>query len=232
MFWIAVFVIFLIIMGIEAAWALIPIMLLFVIAIILEVSTNKKKKGKYGENQRNKRQQTYQKGKNTKPQLYANLSKLATMEYEFPRHEQVLRESAKIIETTNNLETLLGRYKDAMNEWEWIEQRINEGIPIHVSVNDKDFPSMLKRGTNENILRVAETYYTETISHCNQLKTEKGKQNKLTTVFDFVERCKYELKENENRRTIELELDEIYYHVENNISNILQGKPIENYTKQ
>lgn len=82
---------------------------------------------------------------------------------------------------------------------------------------------------NEKMLAEVKHAYKETLKNAKSTQIDIA-QNSLTKVFELVENTKPMLKETENTKNIIKDLDEIYYHVENNISNLLQGENLEEYT--
>lgn len=161
---------------------------------------------------------------------YAREKMLAVLNYEFPNHERIIRESIALIEQTNNLFTLLGRYNDALEHCEWIIGKINEGYPItfHLGADD-DYLANLNQFCNENILRIAIHVCRVAFDKSWEAKTQRGKQNRLASCFDDIERCKTELKEHPNKRYVSAALDDLYSQVEENISNILQDEPLKTF---
>lgn len=128
------------------------------------------------------------------------------------------------MQKTNNLYTLLSIYNDILEQYGWIEQ--DRFVDIGA---EEDYLSYLNRTTNENILRIAINLYRMAFEKCWEVKTQKGKQNRLASCFSDIERCKTELKEHPNKQYVSTALDDLYSQVEENISNILQGEPLKTF---
>lgn len=121
--------------------------------------------------------------------LFDNKKKEAIAKYEFPSHKRILNDSIKLIQSTKKLETLLSRYQQALNEYNWIQIQISNGVPLFFQSKGY-FPEELKELANRNINRIAQDAYSTYRSKSLALKTEKSKENLKAKTKILLEECK------------------------------------------
>lgn len=124
--------------------------------------------------------------------LHNNIKKEAIAKYEFPSHKRILNDSVKLIQSTKKLETLRTRYQLALNEYNWIQSQISNGVPLFFKSNGY-FPEELKELANRNINRIAKETYSAYKIKLTTLKTEKAKENLKTKTKVLLEECKNSL---------------------------------------
>lgn len=121
--------------------------------------------------------------------LFDNKRKEAIAKYEFPSHKRILDDSIKLIQSTKKLETLLTRYQQALNEYNWIQSQISNGVPLFFKSNGY-FPEELRELANRNISRIAQDAYSAYRAKSMTLKTEKSKENLKSKTKALLEECK------------------------------------------
>lgn len=121
--------------------------------------------------------------------LFDNKKKEAIAKHEFPSHKRILNDSVKLIQSTKKLETLLTRYQQALNEYNWIQTQISNGVPLFFQSKGY-FPEELRELANRNINRIAQDAYSAYRSKSLTLKTEKSKENLKAKTKTLLEECK------------------------------------------
>jgi hypothetical protein len=151
-----------------------------------------------------------------KAEAIKRLAQLQSLEVEFPRHKQILDESAELIETTNNINTLLSRYIDVLNELEWMHSQKDNGMPITLGESLVDSKIKLNRATNVSIVRITEYHFNKLRGELELLKSHKAAQNRIDKMNELIGKCRSELKEHENMsesvaklNSIELKLNQL-----------------------
>lgn len=129
--------------------------------------------------------------------IYDRKTKETIAKYEFPSHKRILEESINLIQTTKNLETLLGRYDIALEHYFWIREQISNGIPIYFESRG-NFPDELKEHANFHIHRIAENIFKTYKSKIATLKTDKAKENQKEKTMILLSECINSLKQTEN----------------------------------
>lgn len=124
--------------------------------------------------------------------LHNNKKKEAIAKYEFPSHKRILNDSVKLIQSTKKLETLLYRYQLALNEYNWIQSQISNGVPLFFKSKEY-FPEELRELANRNINRIAKETYSAYKIKSTTLKTEKSKENLKTKTKALLEEYKNSL---------------------------------------
>lgn len=147
---------------------------------------------------------------------YDRASKIASAKLEFPRRKQILEESIHLIKTTNNHETLNTRYETALEQYLWIQNTIDNKVPIYFKSNGY-FPMELKIAYNLNLIRIAKKHIDNTISKLSTLKTSNAKDNCAVKAFEILEHYNDLLKvagnqgESENElRKLKIRLEDFY----------------------
>lgn len=147
---------------------------------------------------------------------YDKASKTAIAKIEFPRRKQILEESIRLIKTTNNHETLNTRYETALEQYLWIQNAIDNKVPIYFKSNGY-FPMELKIAYNLNLIRIAKKHIDNTISKLSTLKTSNAKDNCAVKAFEILEHYNDLLKvagnqgESENElRKLKIRLEDFY----------------------
>ncbi|MDD4820283.1 MAG: hypothetical protein PHD21_05565 [Flavobacteriales bacterium] len=139
---------------------------------------------------------------------------------QFPRRKQILEESMALIQNSNNINVLVGRYNDVVENYNWIIERKNEGMPVIFNEESCGFISSLNRAMNFHIIRVAKYMYDKKKQEIGSLKTKKAKENRCVELFELIEKCKKSLKNNENKDEAILDLDNVHYKIEELYSKI------------
>lgn len=121
--------------------------------------------------------------------LFDNKKKEAIAKHEFPSHKRILNDSVKLIQSTKKLETLLFRYQQALNEYNWIQSQISNGVPLFFQSKGY-FPEELRELANRNINRIAQDAYSAYKTKSTTLKTEKSKENLKSKTKALLEECK------------------------------------------
>ncbi|MDR3117855.1 MAG: hypothetical protein LBU44_00260 [Mediterranea sp.] len=137
---------------------------------------------------------------------------------EYSSHERILNDSMKLIETTNDIDTLLGRYKDASEEWSWMEMQKAKGMPIIINQESCGFYSTLNRVTNFHIIRIANFNYAKLQNDVVKLKSKMAVENRVTKLLVLLDKCISSLKYHDNLEKSQAELTTIHSKVRNLIN--------------
>lgn len=84
---------------------------------------------------------------------------------------------------------MLTRYQQALNEYNWIQSQISNGVPLFFKSNGY-FPEELRELANRNISRIAQDAYSAYRAKSMTLKTEKSKENLKSKTKALLEECK------------------------------------------
>lgn len=141
------------------------------------------------------------------------------LQIEFPRRKQILEESVRFIQETNNIETLISRYDTALEHYFWIMQQKEKGLPIYFDTDSEGFENALNRIRNYHIVRIAMEKFINYKKKMYGLKTVKAKDNNTSQMFEFLENCKHLLMDHTNRNESEAKLNKLYDNTEDFYSN-------------
>lgn len=139
-------------------------------------------------------------------------------QFEYGNHIRILEDSVSLIENTNHILTLIGRYNDVIEHYNWIANQLEKGIDIP-SLPD-DFIDEINFSTNENIVRVAKYQYAKYNDDIGNQKTDKSRVKKTTTMFETLKAGIENLKETSNYDESLEVLNEIHFNIENTFSEI------------
>jgi hypothetical protein len=141
----------------------------------------------------------------TKQDAWAK-SYVQSFKTEYSSHERIFKDSMKLIETTNNIDTLLGRHNDASEEWSWMEMQKAKGMPVIIKQEPCGFYSTLNRITNFNIIRIAKFNYNKLQSDIINLKSKKAVENRIVKLIELLDKCTCSLKFHDNLERSKAEL--------------------------
>lgn len=144
---------------------------------------------------------------------------LLSLKAEFPSHKRILDDSVKLIQTTNNIETLLRRYDDALFHYNWINEQKKNGLPVKFECKDY-FPKELNRMTNFHIVRIATNLTNNYKEQLLKLKTDKARENITIQTFKTIEICLSSLKLHTHKAEATKELNDLHDVIEDAFSNI------------
>lgn len=114
------------------------------------------------------------------------------------RHVQIIQESLRIMQSTNNVETLKSRYDEIWSNHTMIGYYIEQGYDVNI---DKDFTTKLSILYNDRICAIASLKVNEYALKMQSLKTEKAKDNNTKKIFLLLDQ--YNKKINKNHNHIE-----------------------------
>lgn len=138
----------------------------------------------------------------------------AILQIEFPRRKQILEESVKLIQETNNIDTLLSRYDIALEHFHWIMEQKAKGLPIWFNTEEEGFESALNRIRNYHIVRIAMEKFINYKKKMYGLKTAKAKENNTAQMFEYLEKCKQSLVSHANKGESEAKLNKLHNNTE------------------
>lgn len=121
---------------------------------------------------------------------------------EFPRKKQILDESVRLIETTNNITVAKGRYETVMTHYKWMVEQKSKGMPVSFSEEACGFESSMKRAFNENIERLVGYNYNKDIAAIIKTKNLESRQKKIAKLRDAISQALSSLKVDENKPSI------------------------------
>lgn len=163
---------------------------------VFAIRTDNKKKGLSG----------------NKPYIYSRSK--AILQIEFPRRKQILEESVKLIQETNNIDTLLSRYDIALEHYHWIMEQKAKGLPIWFDTEEEGFESALNRIRNYHMVRIAMEKFINYKKKMYGLKTAKAKENNTAQMFEYLEKCKKSLISHTNKDESEAKLNKLHNNTE------------------
>lgn len=134
--------------------------------------------------------------------LYCKMTKEAILNVEYPRRKQILEESVDLIYNSYVLDTIMGRYDIAMEQFLWIAERMEEGYSIYFRTEECGFVCALNRITNIRISSSADKYYSLFIDEISTLKMKRAKENRRSKVLNILSTCGESLKDHENKEDI------------------------------
>lgn len=163
--------------------------------------------------------------------LAENKSKTSSREVEFrrmvdieafkieaPCKIRIFKDSLKLIQETNNVDTFIGRCTDLEESVDWIASKASIGMPIEL-----DRPPLALRYEcymciNENALRLAKIQFDK----WNSIELKKGKRFENATIKTFViiDSLLGVLKTANNKTAINSEIEQIRNKVEDIYSDI------------
>lgn len=130
--------------------------------------------------------------------------------YEFPRMNRILMESADLIQSTNNLDTLTGRTVEMINCVKWMITQKKNGMPINIESKKEEFSvSSVNQFVNVNVFRIVEKQHADFIDACNKLKSEKAINNRRIKFLSFLNEAKSALKEHTNKVEYQKKIEKI-----------------------
>ena len=150
-----------------------------------------------------------------------NKYEIAALTPTFESYVRILNDSVNLIERTNNLKTLLGRFDDAMECYKWITSAINSGYPAKFSSEDEGFERSLKREINLSIVRIAKNLYNMGAFKIRGLKTPSSKMKRIDKLIVELNLCLQSLKPHFNKSKAESEINELI-NVSIKLKNTLQ----------
>lgn len=154
---------------------------------------------------------------------YYELFKIENIvKYEYPRREQIYRESLDIIQNTNNIDTFLGRVKDITDYIDWISKNFDtpslskyinlsiDGEKVEPEIFWKEMNCML----NDNLVRIISHNYAATKNEVLILKQKKAKENRIVKLYESIEKAEQSIFKSENSDEIVKSLNEIHLSVD------------------
>jgi len=139
---------------------------------------------------------------------------IEALKVEYPSHERILNDSIKLIETTNNIDVLISRHKDVINEWTWMEEQYQKGMPIRLQQEPCGFSVAANRVANFHIVRIANYQFNKFKTEISMLKSYKAIEKRFINMFELIEKCESSLKHHENKFEALDELNDIRFKVE------------------
>lgn len=143
-----------------------------------------------------------------------NAQTKSILQIEFPRRKQILEESIRFIQETDNIEILLSRYNIALEHYYWIVEQKAKGLSIYFDTEEEGFENALNRIRNYHTVRIAMEKFINYKKKMYGLKTAKAKQNNTVQMFEFLEKCKQSLKDHLNKNESESKLNKLYNNTE------------------
>lgn len=137
----------------------------------------------------------------------------------FPNRKRILDESIAIVKNTKKIDILISRYNTIIEVSQWIREAQREGFPVSLSSTNNNFDDDLNWLINENIVRIARSYYETYLSEIYKLKTSKAIDNRTVSIFPTLEKCKGFLKSHPTKSTYENIIDNLHFLVEENFSS-------------
>lgn len=121
---------------------------------------------------------------------------------------RILQDSIQILQKTTNLETFFSRYEIAMEKALTLKQAKQAGIPINLNVSSQAITAY----KHQRLAQLLPIIYKKEIQSIDELKTIKGKLNRLDKFSELL-----------NKYALELEFVPGYDEIINNIATIKQN---------
>ncbi|MGI6572912.1 MAG: hypothetical protein ACOX19_05775 [Fermentimonas sp.] len=138
----------------------------------------------------------------------------------FESHRRILEDSVNIVRKTNNLKTLLSRYEDILDSYNWITLAIDAGYPAKFEAEAEGFESSVNRWTNTNIERIANYRYDVEMRKIHDLKTKISKRNRTEKLIKELNEMIDSLKPHSNRQEVKSNILNIVERI-NQFKNIV-----------
>jgi hypothetical protein len=146
----------------------------------------------------------------------------AILQYEFPSHKRILEDSINLIQTTNNIDTLLSRYDDFIIHYNWIMEQKRKGVPIDYEFhsNGEPFEIGINLFINWHIVRIAQNNIENYKNKIQSLKTYRAKENLIIKSFELIDKCTNALKEHQIKDSFALTLQNLHENIEDLFNEI------------
>jgi hypothetical protein len=118
-------------------------------------------------------------------QVYSNLKNSTNLKYEVNNRTRILNDSVKLVEESNNIQTIINRKNIAIEHLDWFIK--NKLLGVHINPPPEYSKEQLLLNFNENLYRQVETLVRKQIDKAKELKTKQGKQNALNKSVQLIQ---------------------------------------------
>lgn len=156
--------------------------------------------------------------KSNRKRLVNRLSDISVFNVEAPNRIRIYNDSMRILETTKNAKTFIGRVQDVIEFQDWAAVQVLNGMPLKMNGNILSVRKGCNEFINRNAFRVALAEFT-LFSKVDRVRGKKIDRAAIRA-FEAIDGLSACLKTADNQGEIKSELENLRNLVEDIYSNI------------